>query len=86
MDIERCRSPDKSGKAEKGIGQQSRSPKASRLWRPLASVQREERKAMKEVSVLLVEDHAIVRQGLRLILEQEPDIRVVGEAKSSEEA
>ena len=41
---------------------------------------------MKQIGVLVVEDHAIVRQGLRLILEQEPDITVVGEAESGEEA
>jgi len=41
---------------------------------------------MKQISVLLVEDHDIVRQGLRLILEKEPDIRVIGEAKTSDEA
>jgi DNA-binding NarL/FixJ family response regulator len=31
------------------------------------------------VSVILAEDHAIVRHGLRLLLESEPDITVVGE-------
>ncbi len=33
-----------------------------------------------EVKVLLVEDHAVVRTGLRLLLESRPEIRVVGEA------
>ena len=41
---------------------------------------------MSHLKILLVEDHAIVRQGLRLILEQEQDIKVVGEAQDSEEA
>jgi len=36
--------------------------------------------------VLLVDDHAIVRQGLRSILELEPDISVVGEAGGWSEA
>jgi DNA-binding NarL/FixJ family response regulator len=31
-------------------------------------------------SIVLAEDHAVVRQGLRLLLEAEPDLRVVGEA------
>lgn len=31
------------------------------------------------MNVLLVDDHAIVREGLRAILEREPDMRVVGE-------
>ncbi len=35
---------------------------------------------MGAVSVLLVDDHAMVRQGLRRLLENDPDIQVVGEA------
>jgi DNA-binding NarL/FixJ family response regulator len=31
----------------------------------------------------LAEDHAVVRQGLRLILDGEPDLVVVGEADDS---
>lgn len=34
---------------------------------------------MGEITVLLVDDEPLVRQGLRTILESEPDIRVVGE-------
>jgi DNA-binding NarL/FixJ family response regulator len=36
--------------------------------------------------VLLVEDHAMVRQGLRGLLEGYPNIKVVGEAADGEEA
>jgi DNA-binding NarL/FixJ family response regulator len=35
---------------------------------------------MKKISVLLVEDHVVVRQGLRSLVSTEPDIVVVGEA------
>ncbi len=38
------------------------------------------------VSIVLVDDHAIVRQGIRSILERHPQMRVVGEAATSEEA
>ena len=38
------------------------------------------------VRVLLVDDHAVVRQGLRLFLGLDPDIEVVGEAANGEEA
>ncbi|WP_269431125.1 MadR family response regulator transcription factor [Luteipulveratus halotolerans] len=38
------------------------------------------------VGVMLVDDHAILRQGLRSILEREPDLRIVGEASSASEA
>ena len=34
------------------------------------------------INVMLVDDHAIVRQGLRSILEREPDLRVVAEAST----
>lgn len=32
------------------------------------------------INVVIADDHAIVRQGLRALLEQEPDLAVVGEA------
>jgi DNA-binding NarL/FixJ family response regulator len=38
------------------------------------------------VRVLIVDDHAVVRSGLRLLLEGEADIEVVGEAGSAREA
>ncbi len=38
------------------------------------------------VSIVLVDDHAILRQGLRSLLEREPDLQVVGEASSVGEA
>lgn len=36
--------------------------------------------------IMLVDDHAILRQGLRSVLEREPDLKVVGEAASAREA
>jgi len=38
------------------------------------------------ISVLLVDDHAMVRQGVKAFLVTQPDISVVGEAGSGEEA
>lgn len=38
------------------------------------------------IRVLLVDDHAMVRQGLRSVLENYPDIEVVGEAADGKEA
>ena len=35
---------------------------------------------MSKVRVLLADDHAILRSGLRLLLEREPDLSVAGEA------
>lgn len=39
-----------------------------------------------KISVLLVDDHSLVRLGFRRILEDAPDLCVVGEAKDGEEA
>ncbi len=41
---------------------------------------------MKKISVLLAEDHVVVRQGLRSLLSAEPDIEVVGEAGNGRQA
>src|SRR5476651_740923 len=41
---------------------------------------------MNRIAVLLVEDHTIVRQGLRLLIEADGDIEIVGEAKTGREA
>jgi DNA-binding NarL/FixJ family response regulator len=41
---------------------------------------------MKQITVLLAEDHTIVRQGLRLLVEADGDIGIVGEAKTGREA
>ncbi|SHG64437.1 MadR family response regulator transcription factor [Geodermatophilus nigrescens] len=38
------------------------------------------------IRLVIVDDHAIVRQGLRSILEREPDVEVVGEAATAADA
>ena len=38
------------------------------------------------IQVLLVDDHAVVRTGFRLLLQSQPDIKVVAEAQSGEAA
>jgi DNA-binding NarL/FixJ family response regulator len=35
------------------------------------------------ITILLVDDHALVREGLREILQMQGDMRVVGEAEDS---
>jgi len=37
------------------------------------------------IRVIIVDDHPVVRRGLRQILEDEPDMEVAGEAKNAEE-
>ena len=41
---------------------------------------------MDQIRILLADDHAVVREGTRQILEQEPDLKVVAEAGDGEEA
>ena len=38
---------------------------------------------MDEIRVAIIDDHAIVRQGLRAMIDREPDLQVVGEAPSA---
>lgn len=41
---------------------------------------------MAKIKVLVADDHAIVREGVRMILAREPDIEVVGEAGDGQQA
>jgi DNA-binding NarL/FixJ family response regulator len=41
---------------------------------------------IKTVQILLVDDHAIVREGLRALLDDVPGMRIVGEATNGDEA
>ena len=41
---------------------------------------------MNEIKVGIVDDHSIVRQGLRAMLDREPDLRVVGDAGTERSA
>src|SRR5881409_4328631 len=41
---------------------------------------------MQKITVLLADDHTLVRQGFRALLEAEPDIAVVGAAETGRQA
>jgi len=41
---------------------------------------------MSKISIVLVEDHAVVRDGLKALLAGEPDMQVVGEAENGQQA
>ena len=41
---------------------------------------------MKEITILLADDHVLLRQGTRELLEREKDLEVIGEAGDGEEA
>jgi two-component system response regulator NreC len=53
---------------------------------PQAQLQHEEIFGNKEIRCLLAHDHVLLRQGLRRLLEDEPDIAVVAEASNPAEA
>ena len=40
---------------------------------------------MKRLRILLADDHKMVREGLRLLIDSQPDMRVIGEAANGEE-
>lgn len=39
-----------------------------------------------EIRLLLADDHAVVRSGLRLLLEAQPDLKIVGEVENGDDA
>ncbi len=41
---------------------------------------------MDKIRIVIADDHAVVREGTRALLEREPDMEVVGEASDGEEA
>ena len=41
---------------------------------------------MKKIGVLLADDHTLIRAGLRMVVEAQPDLSVVGEAANGREA
>jgi DNA-binding NarL/FixJ family response regulator len=67
-----------SKSADNGPGHDQRAQNVGILW-PLAETYGPAEKS-SATRVLLVDDHCVLRQGLRLILESDPNIVVVGEA------
>jgi DNA-binding NarL/FixJ family response regulator len=43
-------------------------------------------RSLRQTRVLLVDDHAVLRAGLRMLLDSQPDLRVIGEATDGVEA
>src|ERR1700730_481781 len=62
------------------------SPRAGERWCACAFHARERRPMPNKVSVLLVDDHSLVLRVFRRMLEDEPDMNVVGEASDGAEA
>jgi two-component system response regulator NreC len=53
---------------------------------PLAQIQQENSSPEKKIRCVLVHDHLLLRQGLRRLLEDEPQLEVVSEAGNADEA
>ena len=67
-------------------GEETRHRCDARLRRAGAGLMVAEGDAMSEtIRIMIVDDHEIVRTGMRLVLDMETDLTVVGEASSSEE-
>ena len=41
---------------------------------------------MKTIAILIADDHPMMREALKMALEGEPDLRVIGEANNGQEA
>ena len=41
---------------------------------------------MEEITILVADDHTLMREGTRQLLQHEPDLRVIGEAENGEQA
>ncbi len=41
---------------------------------------------MNKIRILIADDHEVVRRGLALVLRQEPDFQIIGEARDGQEA
>src|SRR5579862_9834242 len=69
-----CRGRSKSHRSPVG----GRALKSSCHWR--------QHKEMRKHTVLLADDHAVVRKGLRFLLDQSGEAQVIGEASDGREA
>src|SRR5690349_1600154 len=59
-------------------------------WRATLALGRRSPRAVREhmpdpITILLIDDHRVVRQGVRAFLSTQPDLLVVGEAESGAE-
>jgi DNA-binding NarL/FixJ family response regulator len=73
---------------EKRCAMQSSGARVQATARPRRSAEQAGWKASvgNQIRVLIVDDHAVLRQALRLLLEAEPEVEVVGDAANGREA
>src|SRR5262249_48209553 len=64
---------------------QSQAPEPSSLFSSRWRGRKPRRTLMKQIRILLADDHTVIRAGIRLLLERQPEIQVVGEASDGRE-
>src|SRR5439155_17678882 len=75
--------PDRNARAPRS----ARRPSAHRVeTRCGHNARRRGATSISDIRVVVVDDHAVVRSGLRLLLDREPDIAAVDEAATAAEA
>src|SRR5438552_18878549 len=82
-----ARSPGDAGRARAGAGKRSGSGRRDMSGDPgTINVTDDARGVPDPIRVLVVDDHALFRRGLEMVLAEEPDIELVGEASDGAEA
>jgi two-component system, NarL family, response regulator NreC len=75
----------RQGKRSSRASRRGRAQSGRRGRRTVAMLTAESAKSGK-IRVLLADDHVLVRQGVKMILTNEPDIEVIGEAEDGQQA
>src|SRR5688500_13247486 len=64
----------------------SRIPARPMGGRTAAASQPAGNRGARPIRILLVDDHAVIRQALRMLLESQPELEVVGDVENGREA
>jgi DNA-binding NarL/FixJ family response regulator len=67
-------------------GADADKPEPRKCLRPILSTERTSTVMTDSIQILIAEDHALFRQGVRRVLSMEPDLQVTGEAQDGKEA
>src|SRR6476646_2986173 len=83
----RARPPGEAGRARAGSGKRSGSGRREMSGDPGTISGADDARGVPDaIRVLVVDDHALFRRGLEMVLTEEPDIELVGEASDGAEA
>src|SRR5262249_3912531 len=83
----RARPPGEAGRAGAGSGKRSGAGRRDMSGDPGTISGADDARGVPDpIRVLVVDDHALFRRGLEMVLTEEPDIELVGEASDGAEA